>query len=102
MDELEYAYSEQAKQGLNMNVPCAFTVFRRGKMKKARPAVDCREFCDYCGFNPQEQERRMRGGRFREVGHRFNAETGKLVMLKPGTRQLVFSYGGMQKPKGGE
>ena len=100
MDELEYAYSDQAKLGLNMNVPCVFTVFRRGKMKKARPAVICDEFCDFCGFNPKEQARRLRCGRFREVAHKFNAETGKLVMLKPGTRQLVFSYGGPKKTQG--
>ena len=95
---MEDTYNNFPEQkGINLSVPCTFSVFKNGKEKRIRPAVNCAEFCDFCGFNPKEAQRRMETGRFCEVDHRFNVETGKLMTLAPGTVHLVFGYEFPQK-----
>ena len=43
---MEDTYNNFPEQkGINLSVPCTFSVFKNGKEKRIRPAVNCAEFC---------------------------------------------------------
>ena len=45
--------------------PCVRTgTDENGKLKKVRPAVNCKKDCPHCGWNPNEQKRRLEKGKF--------------------------------------
>lgn len=74
---------------------CAkFTIDKMGKMQKHLAPVSCDHKCDSCGWNPDEQKRRLETGEFKPVHTRrgWDDETGNVieVTLPEGTRQLVF------------
>lgn len=73
---------------------CAkFTIDKMGKQQKHLAPVSCDHNCDSCGWNPDEQKRRLGTGEFKPVHTRkgWDEETGwHEVVLPEGTRQLVF------------
>ncbi len=46
---------------------CEYVVLdENGKPETRRPAITCKKDCIHCGFNPQEQKRRLEKGHFRD------------------------------------
>ena len=72
--------------------PCNYKTIDRqtGKQKTVAPPVNCSEFCEFCGWNPEDLKRRLREGTWREAKTRLNYETGQIEVLPRGTKRLVF------------
>ena len=68
---------------------------KMGVSRKHLAAVNCDKKCDTCGWNPEEQKRRIETGSFKPVHTRrgWDEDTGNVieVTLQEGTRQLVFA-----------
>ena len=45
--------------------PCEFEFKVRGKLEMVRPIDNCSCRCETCGFNPEEQKRRLKQGQLR-------------------------------------
>ena len=77
--------------------PCLF-VFRneRGKEELVKPVKKCDSNCRYCGFNPEEQKRRLEKGHFIRDGiavilHYSDERDDKgTPLVYSGLKQLVF------------
>ena len=49
----------------NTRCPCMYeSRNKKGEKQMKKPAVDCDFNCPYCGWNPEEQKRRLEKGRF--------------------------------------
>ena len=75
---------------------CAkFTIDKMGRQQKHLVPVNCDRKCGSCGWNPDEQKRRLKTGEFKPVHTRkgWDDETGNVieVALPEGTTQLVFT-----------
>lgn len=77
--------------------PCAVRSEDKNGNVKYSPIMElgrCGRKCGSCGFNPEEQKRRLREGRFDPITRRRNQETGELIWLPEGVRRLVFPRNG--------
>lgn len=74
-----------------INAPCGhYSVNRKNEPKLEYPSVFCGLDCDYCGWNPKEQERRLKEGRWVEFNQRVNIETEEIMEVPNGAKKLVF------------
>lgn len=66
-----------------MNAPCSTSLWDKEKreFEQNYPSVNCRFNCWNCGFNPEEQARRLTTGRFDEhvVSHDLHNDDGDVV-----------------------
>lgn len=75
------------------NAPCGIEEYNP-HTKVARtyyPHVDCDCFCETCGWNPAEKERRLKEGVMKPIKKRINLETGEAVKLRK-VQHLCFKY----------
>ena len=74
------------------NAPCMYEDFdpKTGEIKERYPSVDCNHQCYCCGWNPEEKERRLETGIWKDVSIRFNPYSMRYVQVPPGVQQLSF------------
>lgn len=75
-----------------INAPCGFEEWdeRKRRTDIRYPSVDCDHFCQMCGWNPKEQERRLKTGKFVPRKTRRNSTNMEIVRLPKGTQTLRF------------
>lgn len=63
--------------------PCSRMAWNEVKQRDEmqRASVICNYRCDFCGFNPKEQKRRMREGRFVK-----NGKGGRRLLFPPAAK----------------
>lgn len=66
---------------------------KRGRRPEECKNIICGGNCATCGFNKQEQARRLNDGEWHTVFWRANMETGELIKIQNGARRLVFKKG---------
>lgn len=83
------------KQKAEMQAPCLFWEWNPKKVKAdvCYPQVNCNMNCKSCGWNPEEQNRRLNEGKMKPLTARKNIDTEELIFLE-NVNQLVFKKGG--------
>lgn len=57
------------------------------------PGVNCEGFCETCGWNPCERQRRLHTGVFMPITERVSPLDGQTIKLPAGVMQLRFARG---------
>lgn len=79
------------KQKAEMQAPCLFWEWNPQKAKAdvCYPQVNCNMNCKNCGWNPEEQNRRLSEGKMQPLTARKNIDTEELIFLE-NVNRLVF------------
>ena len=82
---------------MKKNKTCIFEgVEENGKKATMKPAVNCNKKCESCGWNPEEQARRLKEGRFVKdatvvIRHYINEQDNRGTLVAyAGLKQLRF------------